>query len=150
MSSSSTQQAREEAMRQIVQAFTNDSNQSYTTVTTTGTTQTDSTQTGFYTTGDPPDYYQYNAPGTITWPAPLKEIECPLPKDVLERMLVKGMANSKNVLKQKVKEAFEKWCETGKLDVSVFPVLLAAAMVSLDLHKEMRQDEPAEEVKESK
>lgn len=133
MSSTSDKEDREKVMETFIGALT-------TATTTDDHTQTftdDSSAAGTGLIGGNQPFMD-NGTTFTTWPPtpPLTEIDCPLPKDVLERMLVKGMANSKGVLQQKVKEAFEKWCETGKIDVSVFPVLLAAAMISLDLHKE--------------
>ena len=64
--------------------------------------------------------------------ADFKKLKCKLPESTLEKLMMIGLPKSKKVLRARIKEEFTKWCNTQELDVSIFPMLLAACMVMLN------------------
>lgn len=60
-------------------------------------------------------------------------IKCPLPEDVLEKITYLGLSNSKEVLKEKIKEAFDHWISTEEIDVRILPILLIATAINLNI-----------------
>jgi len=102
-----------------------------------GYTYTDSstttTPTTNYPVGNGPSIwttgtYIAGAPETVDF----KKLKCRLPESTLEKLMMIGLPKSKKVLRDRIKEAFTQWCNTQELDVTVFPMLLAACMVMLN------------------
>ena len=78
---------------------------------------------------------------TMSDTAEFKKLKCALPESTLEKLMMIGLPKSKKVLKQRVQEEFTKWCNTGEIDVSVFPMLLAACVVFLSDEDETTKKE---------
>jgi hypothetical protein len=98
-------------------------------------------------TGDVP-YGAYSPTTYTTFTMPLTELDCPLPEDVLEKLVFLGMHKSRKVLKQKLMELFQTWCKTQKIPVAAIPVILVAAMAALDMDTEEKKNLEKEEEKD--
>ena len=86
-------------------------------------------------------------PGQLTWSGQDKtsdpsedEWHCPLPKNVMEKMLLLGMSNSKKILKKNLREAYDHWVETQKIKVNTLPMLLLASVMALGIDQEMKEE----------
>jgi hypothetical protein len=96
-----------------------------------------------------PNYIWTTGTGTTTTgisygdTADFKKLKCKLPEGALEKLMTIGLIKSKKVLKQRIQEAFTKWCNTGEMEVSVFPMLLAACVLIMN-------DEDENKLKEEK
>ena len=75
--------------------------------------------------------YTYTTTDTSSYITPTTRWSCPMPDDVLEKMLTLGMSKSKPILKEKINKAWADWCKDQQIDMSLFPVLLAFAVMSL-------------------
>ena len=75
------------------------------------------------------------------------EIDCPLPEDVLEKLLMLGMKNSKKVLADKLREAYKTWCKTQKINKRILPVLLIACIEALKVSLEEEDEKPNPNIK---
>ena len=107
----------------------------------------DVTTPGTLTNNDPNSMI-YGSPGTYTttsttgWgitPEVSSRIHCPLPEDTLEKMLTLGMVNSKGILKDKITAAWTRWCKDQTIDNSVFPILLAFAVMHFAVEPESKE-----------
>jgi hypothetical protein len=81
-----------------------------------------------------PDYTTWTTATGISLSdtADFKKIRCKLPEGALEKLMTIGLIKSKKVLKQRIQEAFTNWCNTGEMEVSVFPMLLAACVLIMN------------------
>lgn len=61
-------------------------------------------------------------------------VKCSLPEDAMEKLVVMGMAASKDVMKQKLVEAFKKWCKEGVIEFSTIPVLMIACLIAMGIN----------------
>ena len=78
------------------------------------------------------------------------KISCPLPGDALEKLLALGIVSNKEMLKTKLMEAYQNWCDTQTIDPNLFPMLLVTCLLSLgvDFSEELEKGREKEKTKE--